>query len=103
MTKSVKRRNKYASVLALDCQGHAANPHLLDVHNRSIISIMSVVLSALRSIIATLLGVVLVLFERAIVRRTHALSHARTAFDLRRRVRPVVSFNRHPPEAWAAP
>lgn len=64
---------------------------------------MSAVLSALRPILATLLGVVLALFERAIVRRTHALSHAQTAFDLRRRARPVVSFDRHPPEAWAAP
>lgn len=79
------------------------NKRLPGLHNRSILPIVSAVLSALRSIIATLLGVVLVLFERAIVRRTHALPHVRTAFDLRRRVRPVVSFDRHPPEAWAAP
>lgn len=64
---------------------------------------MSAVLSALRPILATLLGVVLVLFERAIVRRTHGLSHTRTAFDLRRRARPIASFDCHPPEAWAAP
>lgn len=50
-----------------------------------------------------LLGVVLVLFERAIVHCTHALLHAQTAFNIRRRARPVVSFDRHPPEAWAAP
>lgn len=64
---------------------------------------VSMVLSALRSFMATLLGVVLMLFARTIVRRIHALSHVRTAFDLRRCARPVVSFDRHPPEAWAAP
>lgn len=79
------------------------NIALAHVLKASHLFVVNAVLSALRSAVATLLGVVMVLFERAIVRRTHALSHARTAFDLRRRVRPVVSFNRHPPEAWAAP
>lgn len=97
------RRDKCASMLALDYRGHPVSSRLLDLHNRSTLPIVSAVLSALRSIIATLLGVVLVLFVRVIVRRTHALLHARTAFDLRRRARPVLSFDRHPPEAWAAP
>lgn len=61
------------------------------------------VLSAFRSIVATLLDVVLMFFELAIVRRTHALFHVRTAFDHRRRARPIASFDCHPPEAWAAP
>lgn len=69
----------------------------------STLKVVSAVLSTLRSIIAMLLGVVLVLFERAIVCCTHALVHARTAFDLRRCSRPVVLFDRHPPEAWATP
>jgi hypothetical protein len=76
---------------------------LLALHNRSILTVVSAVLSALRSIIATLLGVGLVLFVRMIVRCTHALLHARTAFGIRRRMRPAVSFDRYPPEAWAAP
>ena len=85
------------------CTPKSTTSGLRGFWTRSTLRIVSAVLSALRPILATLLGVVLVLFERAIFCRTHALSHVRTEFDLRRRARPAVSFDRHPPEAWAAP
>lgn len=64
---------------------------------------MSAVLSALRSTVAMLLGVVLVLYECAIVRSDRISSHATMTFDRELRARPVVPFDKYPPEAWAAP